>query len=485
MSVKRNVWKKWVTVFLAAAVLVSTFGVINVKAEEISLFDNGEYTISKIENEDSVEVNMDGNCIDFNLPFMEENILVKGNLYKLEGVALYTDSLIVDVTESSHTILFCTLSAKPEFNGKVLLHCVIRQDQTKEIYIIETFLDQKASQEARKSFENIQAISLDHPMFEKLLLAGRWETLYIRENREQIGKEKVTTYIEDEQTFKDEENKEQRSQRDADIQNLRTYNVLTSVAAAGFQKILRENLNKEVIGFSICDVFKTSDSEYVSLIAIYDVNGDPSNDNDGKSKNVTFEVKRKYNYFVRAKKGKDVENPEIIEITQADGNSTYVVTANPGIGMRIIGDGTKGYFESVYYEEAKGGSSGSAASRLTNSVIKDILGKLCPFAGAVISAADYFADGLEVIEDWSYEDKKEVFKFKNKNSLYRKAAASKLKAQLYKRDSMVKITTRLVELEANSLSKIQFEYKIDVIGSQYYGDSKTYEKSFNFTVPLK
>ncbi len=491
----KNTQKKCFSFFLIATIFISLISNLNVNAEDTvadiidyeNFFKDGEYEISTITKIHTLESYIDTNKLSFKLSFEGKEVYAEGNLYKLQGAALYSNALVMDTVKSSSPILFCALSNgqlitydqhNPDevyFDGKMMLTCVVRWDDTKEIYIIKTLLDEKTSSKAAETLNSIVAIDFDNPMYEKLLLAGDWPTIYIKENRMQIGQIDTITIYRDSNAS----NVADEAENDK-IKNLEHYGLLPFIEEEkeGLHKAIVEDVDGWVTSFSICDAKKV-DGLYIFMIAIHEVKPGLSGSSGG-NRDITFEIKRQYNYFISKVPGAALKESDI---TVCDSNSTYVITQNPGIAVRIVGDGTKGYFKEAQFQKKEGGSGSTQLSTLTNSVLKSILGVLCSEVGTAITATDIFATGLDVLLDWNFNNLK--FIFKNEDSLYRKAIAAVLPAQLYKESSELHLTAYLTGLKSNSSSLIEYEYTVEIIGSRNYPANAVRTLGFHTSRTLK
>lgn len=490
MKETKKICKKYLSVLLIAVIFVSIFSTVNVKAENTleenldnsnyeDLFNDGEYQISTVTELDTLETSVNADQLAFKLSFDGKEISARGNLYKLQGAALYSNAIVADITESSCTILFSSLSRgqlivydhkTPEesiFNGKMMLTCVVRWDDTKEIFIIKTLLDNENSIKAGNSLDNIKAIDLDNPIFEKLMLDGDWYSIYIKENRDSLGDVNSVTLSlsellnEIQQPYATSANPEDLTKIDV-LKLYGVYDFLDETNKDFKEALLIADVkddDERTIHFGICDL-KLVDNQYLGFIALHDVTFTLSS-SSATSKKVEFKVLRKYNYFIQKKPGAVLKESDI---TVCDPDSSYVITQNPGMGVRISGDNASEYFEVVKFSKTAGGGKFTSAESLGKSIIKSIAGALHPVIGGVIAVTDIFAEGLEVIDDWTFNNPQ--FKFKNENSLYRKAIAMTLPAQLYKQNSELFLYTELVNLKTNSSSSIGYEYTVQIVGSR-------------------
>ena len=202
MKETKKIFWKYIAAICFAVLLVLIFGAEKTKAAGAygGLFDEGEFEISSVTQVDKLEVDVEEDKLSFRFSLEREEFSGKGDLYKLEGAGLYYNALVADITESSGTILFCSVSKgplllysvdDPAFTGKMMLTCIVRCDETRKIYIVKVLLDEKTGRKAEESLKNITAIDMEHPIYFKVYVTGTAIALYEKENRDSWEREAV------------------------------------------------------------------------------------------------------------------------------------------------------------------------------------------------------------------------------------------------------------------------------------------------------
>lgn len=453
---QRNV-KRIVSMLLLIIMMLSSTDILRVYANE-----EGEYTIIECLNPESTMIAIDEENLEFEIVLDGKRITGEGLLYKLEGAALYLNTMLVDISASSDSILFCSLEKNDRKAFEFV--CVIKNDLTREIYVVKTVINENEAGKAMESFNNIKAITLDNPLYEELMLTGRWETLYIEANRKNIGKIKWTEYY-----TTDEDVSTYGLRSSSDLSVMQGYGIPLEAFTDPYfvMGYKRDSTSKEVVGFYIRDTYEMYEGTYVSCVALYDITANVANDM------VTFAVTRANNYFVEAVEG---ETPKV---TEAPADSTYIITKNPNIGVRLGGYGTKGSFDNVQFTISLGGLS-MKTSCLTDAAI-ELIGSKCEELAVPLDIIGFFGEGLEMLRDWKYNKKIKKFTFVNDEGEYLKGiATSQFEEFLYMKHSLLKITAPIKNFSTLATSKMIYEYNTEIVGSNYHNSNDTFSVYVNF-----
>lgn len=449
--------KRIVSMVLLCVLMLSATDISKVYADV-----ENEYTIIECLSPEKITVNIDEENVEFEIVLNGEKITGEGMLYKLKGAALYLNSMLVDISASSDSILFCSLEKNDieEFE----FSCVIKNDLAQKIYVVKSIIADNEAEEAMQSFNNIDPITLDNPIYEQLMLSGRWETLYIEANRKNIGKIKWTEYY-----ATDEHASTYGLQSSSGLAEMQGYGIPLEAFTEPYfvMGYKRDSATNEVVGFYIRDTYEMYEGTYVSCIALYDILATVANGT------VTFKVSRANNYFVEAVEG---ETPEV---TEAPADSTYVVTRNPNIGVRLGGTGTKGSFDDVQFTISLGGLS-TSSSFLTDSAL-ELIGSKCEELAVPINVMSYFGEGLELLRNWQYNSAINKFQFENAEGEYLKGiATSEFEELLYMKHSLLKINAAIDGFSTVNSSKMIYEYNTEIVGSNYHNSNGTFVAYVNF-----
>jgi len=411
----------------------------------------GGYTIDECLIQ-QVSVHIEDESISLWLDFGKETLTASGKLFCLEGAAFYADKYLMQVDTANYQVLYCEIAKQKEANN-FEIECVVIFPKVKKI----TVLKGNCINEAKEIDKLVSYIDMDNEIYEQLVLASRWETIYIENNAKNIGSMRVEEYQEEIDTLS-------TASTDVAIDIMQHYGIpeqafFEPYFVMGYMR----DISGEIKGFYVRDTYETYSGRYVSLIALYDIHTVITK--NGNNIGLTFKVERVYNYFV------DAQSSGTISVTEASNNSTYILTRNPSIGLRLIGNYTQGQINNTQFSINQGGSYSTSSTFLTNTSLS-IIGKMCTELATPLAAVSFFGDGLEALTNYNFESASNKFLFSNLTNYRTKAvASSNLSAQLYKKYSMLGVFASMGNVYTNSSSGVLFEYYTGILGSVYMGDT--------------
>ncbi len=232
-------------------------------------------------------------------------------------------------------------------------------------------------------------------------------------------------------------------------------------------------------GWKVCAIVRQPDRITISNIAIWDINHNITDVPGGAStqRYLEFSVRKAYNIFTEFR-----INSNVLKITYAPADSTYLITKSPTIGVKLTGKGYA-YLDRAKYEVNQGGGSGG--STLLEWGINQgatVLGYVYPVFGVVSDVFCALTDLLDVYSSAVYNTAQKEFEMPTSSNAKLKAVASTYTKDLYKQNSILKTRVRLSDWDSVAQQKQKrVYYQVDFnVDSCIYTVDRCNQFSFYF-----
>lgn len=448
---------KMVSALLMFAIFFST-----INCSVVAYANEKEFRIDNYTGVRNLHIEKQNDVYSIKLKYEDESVNLVSNFFQLQDAALFEGKVAGNVLDSNKKVLYLAFSEniglldhiEEELTKEEVLFSLVLLDEKKyQISNINLVLEKKKYPILEDLFRTSTIIDYENELYGELLHSQLWMKSYVNENA------KIPEYfVQMDVIAPDTMTYSTRPEDESIVSSFVSDTLLMTPAHAHG---IKYNTNHEPIGFYIRDTFRLDDS-YITLLALFDIYAEISG--SGNNRNVTFQVQRAYNYFV------EIPINGTKRIVEADANSTYLVTKNASIGLGLVGTSTEGYFDTCKVEASLGGSS---TSTFLGDTAITLLGLKFPLVSTVSSMVDFFSNAVEILSDAIYDATYHQFRLFAQMDYNRcpKIVSTIYENQMYKKFSLLKMYVSLKEYKASTASKIDFQFRITTIGSQYHQNS--------------
>lgn len=207
-------------------------------------------------------------------------------------------------------------------------------------------------------------------------------------------------------------------------------------------------------GWKRCGYVRQPERVTTSAIAIWDLNYHITTiSGNSNQRYIEFTITKAYNIFAEYRL-----NQNILKLTYAPVDSTYLTTGPVTIGVKIVGKGPAWLDRAKFEVNAGGSNAGTSLGEWGISQGAFLLGKRYPVISVVSEVYGIMEDTLSAISSTIYNHAQKEFEISPLSETYTKQVGSTYTKQLFKQYSKLKTRVRLTNWNSIARQKQQYIY---------------------------